>query len=270
MNDLTPHPDFIALITEIQQLEDELAELVNERDELLFHICPKLQTEYILKIGKIEYAIFEYQCNILRIKRKIEIIQSFKNREQTYNLEEIDKQLEKEYQVYTEKLIEKQKEIESARLKESNYGRVLTEEETTELKKLYTTIVKQLHPDINPDLTEEKHGHFIDAVNAFKKADLSEMRVIYLLLEKTTGDVVETINSMDKLKERKDLLLRERGYLENTIKKIKMEFPYNIKLLIIDSIKLQEKINELSNQLTDLQEQHNSIEKRLKELTEHE
>ena len=45
----------------------------------------------MLKIGKLEYTIFEYQCNILRIKRKIEIIQAALNREQPYDINEIDK-----------------------------------------------------------------------------------------------------------------------------------------------------------------------------------
>jgi len=129
MNELSTNPEYEALLFLIQQLETELAELVQERDKLTFHICPKLQTEYMLSVGKLEYAVFEYQCKILRIRRKIEIMQAFMNREQ------------------------------------------------------YTT--------------EEQHGQFTDAVNAYKNANLFELRIIYLLLEKTS--VTKTENSMDKL-----------------------------------------------------------------------
>ncbi|MDR0302529.1 MAG: hypothetical protein LBI04_09500, partial [Treponema sp.] len=117
MNDIARNPEYDDLLTLIQKLETELAELVHDRDKLLYHVCPKLQTEYMLKIGKLEYAVFEYQCKILRIKRKIDIIQAFLNKEQSYNIAEIEKQLDKEYQEYTEKLLEKQKEIERARRK---------------------------------------------------------------------------------------------------------------------------------------------------------
>jgi hypothetical protein len=260
MNDIARNPEYDDLLSLIQKLETELAELVHDRDKLLYHICPKLQTEYMLKIGKLEYAIFEYQCKILRTKRKIDIIQSFLNREQPYNTEEIEKQLDKEYQEYTEKLLEKQKEIEKARLQNSNYGRLLTDEESSELRKLYTLIVKKLHPDINPDTTPEQHDQFIDAVNAYKNADLSELRIIYLLLEKTS--VTETVNSMDKLKTRKELLLNEKEYLLNEIKKTKETFPYTIKALLQDEAKLQHKIDELSNQLTECQEQDKTLESR--------
>jgi hypothetical protein len=215
MNEIIRNPEYEDLLSLIHQLEAELSELVYDRDVLLYHICPKLQTEYMLSIGKLEYAVYEYQCKILRAKRKIDIIQAFLNKEQSYNIDEIEKQLDKEYHEYTENLFEKQKEIESARLKNSSYGKFLTEEEASELKKLYTLIVKKLHPDINPNTTEEQHNQFVDAVNAYKNANLSELRIIYLLLEKTT--VTETVNSMDKLITKKELLLNEKKYLLNEI-----------------------------------------------------
>jgi len=263
MNDIARSPEYDDLLSLIQQLEAELAEFVHDRDELIYHVCPKLQAEYMLSIGKLEYAIYEYQCKILRAKRKIEIIQASLNREQSYNIEEIEKQLDNEYQNYTKKLLEKQKEIESARLKNSNYGKPLTEEEASELKKIYTKIVKKLHPDINPNTTEEQHGQFADAVNAYKNANLSELRIIYLLLEKTS--VTETENSMDKLKTKKELLFNEKKYLLNEIQKIKETFPYAVNDLLQDEAKLNSKIDELSHQLTEYQEQYNDIENRLKD-----
>jgi hypothetical protein len=261
MNNISNNPEYDSLLSLIHHLETELAELVYDRDKLLYHICPKLQTEYMLSIGKLEYAVFEYQCKILRTKRKIDIIQAFLNMEQSYNIAEIEKQLDNEYQEYTKKLLEKQKEIESARFKNSNYGKPLSDEETYELKKLYTLIVKKLHPDINPNTTEEQHSQFVDAVNAYKNANLSELIVIYLLLEKTS--VIETKNTMDKLMEKKELLLNEKNYLLNEIQKIKETFPYSVKDLLQNEVKLQEKIDALSNQLTEYQEQYDNIEKRL-------
>ena len=261
MNEISKNFEFEKLVFSVQELEAELASLVYDRDQLLYHICPKIKTEYMLKIGKLEYTIFEYQCKILRTRRKIEIIQTLLNRELSYNIAEIDKQLDKEYQEYTEKLLEKQKEIERARFQKSNYGTPLTTEESTELKKLYIQIVKRLHPDINHDTTEEQHGQFIDAVNAYKNADLSELRIIFLLLEKTS--TTETTSSMDKLKTRKELLIKEKNHLQNEIIKIKEIFPYNVKDILQDKDFLQKKIDELSNILTEHHEQCNSIENRL-------
>jgi hypothetical protein len=218
----------------------------------------------MLSIGKLEYAIFEYECKILQTKRKIDIIQTFQNKKQSYSIAEIEKQLDKEYQEYTEKLLEKQKLIEKARRKNSYYGRFLTDEETAELKKLYTLIVKKLFPGINPDTAEDQRDQFVDAVNAYKNANLTELKVIYLLLEKTT--VTETVNSTDKLISRKELLLNQKEYLSNEIKKIKETFPYSAKNLLRDEAKLQNKIDELSNQLTECREQYNNIQNCLEDI----
>jgi len=264
MNEITKSKKFGNLIAQIQELETELSELFQERDKILYHICPKLKAEYMLKIGKLEYAIFEYQCKTLRTKRKIEIIQAALNREESYNITKIDKQLDKEYHEYTNKLIEKQKEIDEARSIKKSLGKPLTEKESSELKKVYTLIVKKLHPDINPDTTEEQRRQFNDAVDAYKKADLSELKIIYLLIEKTSA--TETPNSMEKLEARKKLLHTEKENLNNSIHKIKEAFPYCIKDLLLDETKMQNKIDELSKLLTEYREQFNNLENRLEQM----
>ena len=265
MNDLTRNPEYDELVNTIKILEIELANLVHDRDILIYHTCPNLQVDYMLKIGKLEYAVFEYQCKLLRAKRKFEIIQSFLNREQQFSVEEIEKQLDKEYQEYAKKLNEKYQEIENARLKKSVAGKILSKDETAELKKLYTQIVKKLHPDINPNTTHEQHLQFNDAVNAYKNGSLSELRIIHLLVEKMSFVAEES--TMDKLLTRKSLLLNEKEYLQNEIQKIKNTFPYNIKKLLLDEDLLQSKINELSTLLNDYTEQYKAIENHLKDIS---
>jgi hypothetical protein len=120
-----------------------------------------------------------------------------------------------------------------------------------------------LHPDINHDSTPEQQAQFNDAVNAYKKADLSELKIIYLLLEKTHSNNKETESTMEKLAKRKELLLNEKKYLSEEIQKTKEEFPYNIIDLLQDKTKIQQKIDELSNLSTECQEQYKTIESHL-------
>jgi hypothetical protein len=268
MAEIIRNPEYEKLVSSVHELENELAELVHERDTLFFHICPEIQAEYMLKIGKIEYAIFDYQCRLLRIRRKIELMQAFLNRGEPYSIIEIEKQLDREYQDYTNKLLEKQKEIDNARAHAGAKGRLLTEEESAELKQLYTRIVKKLHPDINPDSTEEQHAQFIDAINAYQNADLSEMRIIFLLMEKTAGTVMVSKNTMNELCARKEKLFQEKEYLLKTIEKTKQTFPYIAKELLQDNAKLQKKIDELATVLSDCKEKYSAIEGRLKTMIE--
>ena len=65
---------------QLVRLRAELAELFAQRDELSFIICKNLEMEYMLKVGALEYEVYEAQCRLLRLKRKLEWIQAKKNR----------------------------------------------------------------------------------------------------------------------------------------------------------------------------------------------
>ena len=75
-------PDFEKLKSEVEKMRTELSMLLLERDELQFVICKNIETEYMLKLGSIEYRAYEAQCAALRLKRKIELIQAKKNRQE--------------------------------------------------------------------------------------------------------------------------------------------------------------------------------------------
>ena len=71
-------PDFEKLKSEVEKKRTELSMLLLERDELQFVICKNIETEYMLKLGSIEYKAYEAQCAALRLKRKIDLIQAKK------------------------------------------------------------------------------------------------------------------------------------------------------------------------------------------------
>jgi hypothetical protein len=56
---LIPHPDYEKLTVDIQTLQEEINALVLDRDELLYHICKNIETEYMLKIGAMEYKVYK-------------------------------------------------------------------------------------------------------------------------------------------------------------------------------------------------------------------
>lgn len=62
-------PDFEKLKDEVEKMRTELSMLLLERDELQFVICKNTETEYMLKLGSIEYKAYQAQCLSLRLKR---------------------------------------------------------------------------------------------------------------------------------------------------------------------------------------------------------
>ena len=169
-------PDFEKLKSEVEKMRTELSMLLLERDELQFVICKNIETEYMLKLGSIEYKAYEAQCAALRLKRKIELIQAKKNRQEKVIISTIEETLDNEFAEYQKQLDEQIDKMNDA-LKRSK-AEVLSDEDNKELKKLYRKIVKALHPDINPDVSQAQVQLFDNAVSAYKNGDLGTLRII--------------------------------------------------------------------------------------------
>ncbi len=245
-------PDFEKLKNEVEKMRTELSMLLLERDELQFVICKNIETEYMLNLGSIEYKAYEVQCAALRLKRKIELIQAKKNRQEKVIISAIEEVLDNEFAEYQKQLDEQINKMNDA-LKRSKAD-VLTDEENKELKKLYRKIVKALHPDINPDASEVQVQLFDNAVSAYKSGDLGTLRII--------GEMVGNNPLSEQHKDAMTQLVEERERLQGLLKSIresidniKSEYPYTMKDILEDTEKTEQKKQELENIL----EQYNEL-----------
>ena len=193
---------------EIRILKATLAELLQERDDLIYHIGPELCARYAAEIGDYQNRANYQELMILELKRRIEIAQAALNREQSISEEEVDKRIEKEYQEFHQKVDEEyqkskkfkeeqaQKEEKRKHYEEQwkkQYSQ-REEEESTEkksdtdnssedndikskekplpnAKELYRKIVKKLHPDMNPNATEYDLELFHRATKAYNNKE---------------------------------------------------------------------------------------------------
>ena len=68
-----------------------------------------------------------------------------------------------------------------------------------ELKKLYHRIVKALHPDLNPNLTQAQLNLFNNAVNAYESGDLNTLSIISVMVsELILSDIPHSVPYMEK------------------------------------------------------------------------
>lgn len=237
-------PDFQKLKEEVDKLRIELSMLVLEKDELCLVECKNIEMIYMLELGSLEYKAFEAQCVFLRLKRKAELIQAKKNRQEKIVLSQIENTLDDEFAEFQKKLDDQVKRMNTA-IERSHYD-VLSDEETKELKKLYRRIVKTLHPDINLNLTQAQLDMFNNAVNAYENGDLSTLRIINeMITEPILPDYhMDAIAQLVKEKERLIDLIKT---VKEKIEKIKSEFPYTVKELINDPKKIAVRKTELKS-----------------------
>lgn len=244
--------DFDNLKSEVEKMRTELSMLLLERDELQFVICKNIETEYMLKLGSMEYKAYEAQCAALRLKRKLELIQAKKNRQETVILSEIEETLDNEFAEYQEQLDAQIDKMNDAL--ERSKTAVLSDEENKELKTLYRKIVKALHPDMNLGVSKAQIQLFDNAVSAYKNGDLETLRMIYEMVGNNPLPEQHK-DAMTQLVEERERLQGLLKSIKESMDAIKSAYPYTMKGILEDTEKTAQKKQEFESIL----EQYNEL-----------
>ena len=256
-------PDFQKLKENAERMRTELSMLLLERDELQFVICKNIEAAYYLKLGALEHKAYEAQCAALRLKRKIELVQARINRQEKVIISQIESILDNEFEEYQAKLNEQIDKMNEA-LKRSTAER-LTEQENAELKKLYRNVVKKLHPDVNPTVSDAEIRLLDNAVNAYKNGDLAALRII----EETVSDRTlpePTQDAMSMLKKENERLEKMLSSVRESIAEIKARYPYTVKDIVEHPEKEAERKSELEYILAQYKEMIEIYKSRLAEM----
>lgn len=257
-------PDFQKVKDSVERRRTELSMLLLERDELQFVICRNIETAYYLKLGALEHKAYEAECTALRLKRKIELIQAKINRQEKVIASQIEAALDKEFSDYQAKLNEQIEKMNKAL--ERSKGKFLSDEETKEIKKLYRNVVKKLHPDIHPNVTEAEIKLFQNAVTAYENGDIETLRII----ETMVGDHIvpdEPENALSVLVEENKRLEKMIANIQNSIAEMKSRYPYSVKDIVEQPEKEAQRKEELQSVIKQYNELIEIYKARLSELT---
>ena len=245
-NEIILNLEYENLKNELLKKRTELSMLVLQRDELKYVICKNIETKYMLELGNLEYRLYQSECIIMRLKRKVELIQMRINRQEKIDVSAIDKLLDEQFREYQQKLEEKIKKMNEAI--ERDNGEVLTEQQVKELKKLYRAIVKALHPDLNPNVTKQQIKLFQNAITAYKNGDLQTLRIINEMISNNQSEDDNTDN-IEKMRDELIRLDRMISSINGDVEKIKSEYPYTMKDILFDKEQLNQRKEELKDNI---------------------
>ena len=176
------HPEVQRLRGENDLLREEVANLLTESEDLEHIIRPNLIALYQTQIGVWEMKLLKMQCQAARLKRTIELIQAALNQGRQPDMLAIEGQLDLDFLEWQQRIQEAGERIEAAQQRLQN---LLPPEADRELKKIYYVLVKQLHPDLNPDLTEEQKRLWLRVQDAYEFGDLDELRILALMVDRS-------------------------------------------------------------------------------------
>lgn len=131
-----------------------------------------------------------------------------------------------------------------------------TPERSGELRKLYRELAKQLHPDVNNNLTQEQIQLWHLVKEAYENGDLEKLKAMKLVYEKELSATSQAVKALtpEELTLRLQVLKEGIKVLQEQILHIKSQFPFTVEQQIKDeewvaaeTAKLQEELKQLND-----------------------
>lgn len=251
------HPEYALLILEINDLREEIADLIVERDMLKCYVCKDIQIDYMLKIGALEYKLVVAENNYEKNLRKLEILKEKINKNLTVNMESINKKVNTEFKKQT-KIEENMSEdidfaIEMSSLELVDYDML------EEMNMDYYKLQKLYNPVFDLEPSDEKVKMYQKIEKYYKKGNYKKL---HKLAEDYDADDIfqDEISNLKILKDRFMEVVKEKN---KEIRKIKNSFPYNQKIILEDENLYRRKKDSINKEITEINIEAKKIEKKI-------
>jgi len=253
------HPEVRRLCEENDLLRAELARLLTEADELVGIVKPFLLAEYQRKLGAFELKRLAAQCHAARIKRTLEESLAAVNRGGRPDLIAIEGRLDLEFVEWQARVREAAGRLEAAR---DYLNHLLPPADNIEFRKLYHALVKVLHPDVNPALTEDQMRLWHRVQHAYQHGDLEELRALTLLAG-TTAPVAAERTSLEILRREQEILNRQIARKLKDLELAETQPPFSMRKELADESWVAAQRLEIEKQTAALGQQAAALTEKL-------
>ena len=227
-------------------------ELIMQRDRLKKEAFQANQ-EYIRVFGERICSLFACKVSCIRKKKMISYCQAILNHGGEIDREDLNRYLENEmaeYQKELDDLLKAKKAAEGAHS--------VSEVELLEIRKLYRSLVKRMHPDRNPKLAENEDiiNLWNEIVIAYNCNDLKRLQELELL----ANTFLNRVGLEEQLKIEIPNIEKRIAEIEAEIDTIKNTDPYLYKVLLDDPNAVREKEKALDEEIADYGEYERQLE----------
>lgn len=226
----------------LEELRRQFLELYTTHKYMVENDSLILNSIYLEKIGHLQLKLLKKQAEAARYKFKMMLLQAAVNRSERPDLGQIEQQVETKMQNHYARINEQAMAMEAAKHVLSN---LMSKEDSGKLKELFRLLCKRLHPDLNPDLTEEEKDLFVKVKTAYDLKNITELQGILLYLDGTGGESLLNLTPQER-RERVKRLKNGINELLVKIEELRQSFPFSIEEQIMDDNYIagrQEEIN---------------------------
>lgn len=192
---MSKHTFTMWLREEVVAARCALLTLYEQRDKLRYIEKPRLEKEYMDKVGTYEETVIQEEIECELLQKKQQKIQVAVNRREPIDEIKIDEELEDERQEMLK---------EAAGPEELDEYEELTVEESDKLQDLYSDIVQNFHPQIHPELTEAHRQLFQKAQESYRSRDVQAMNLVHDMLHSTQEEEADLEMLLEFLTDNED------------------------------------------------------------------
>ncbi len=242
---IIPDPESEILKHEIEKLKMKLNDTVVEYEHLVNHTLGVLADKYMSLVGEHKLSLLDAECLARRLKRKIELIQARINSGLIPVMPEIEKILEEEMQEWYRNIDKFNHELNQAKVAALYYE---TAPDQPEIRAVFRKLSKLLHPDMNPNHTEEMLELWHRVQFAYKNADLFELRAIEVMIE-SKNIQVESVSGRQQLLDFKEKLESSIAHYQRKIEVEKSGYPYQYIFIVDNEAAVEAEIVEIESKI---------------------
>ncbi len=255
-------PEYEAVKRRLDALRDQYSTQLLEYTVLTDTLRPNLEAEYMMAIGRKEYQLFSLQVEYQQYKREISLYQAALNHGVQMTAAAVADIIEQEFEEYQTQLGEQLNKVVKA--EQQFAAEKLSVEESKAIRQLYRTLVRKLHPDLNPNLPPQAATFWNRVVVAYQASNGKQLMLLADMVNEFFAgkrDVPETPNSMDELRQQIQTLSDKIENLQKQMDEIQSNPPFTFRELLNNPVAVLQKRMELDQQIATYTEQLNTIRK---------
>lgn len=251
------HPEYAMLILEINNLKEQIANLVVERDMLSEYVCRNLQIDYMLKIGALEYKLMVAKNNHKKSLRKLEMVEEKLTKNLKVNLNSIEKKVNSEFKEKTKKEEEFSDDIDFAI--EMTSMDLFNGDFIDEISAEYFKVQKLYNPIFDLQESPEKNKKYKKIEQYYRRHDYEKLHK--LAKDYDEDDIFQDeISTLKTLKEKYVPIVES---LQKQVRKIKNSFPYNQKIILEEENLCRRRKDSINREITEVNLETKKIDKKI-------
>jgi hypothetical protein len=240
-----------ALTAKLEQLHLEFIDLFTRHKYMVENESVVLTSLYLEKLGLFQLELLQKQTEAARLKMKMNLIQAAINRDEIPDLFAIENFVNIQLQEYYARIEAQATALDDAKKVLSH---LIPEEDTIKLKELFRVLCKRLHPDLNPNQTQDEKELFIKVKAAYDLQRIADLQNILLYLDDSNKEKLTLISANEKIA-RIEHLEENIKNLKNKIDQLKQSFPFTFEELIFDEEFINQKQAVIKTQIKTIEEE---------------